>query len=796
MNLQLICRTIKWASACAGLTPLARAQAPGLGLACLMAGLLLLTSCATEGTPPLAMNPLEDRWAPDAQVMAAAGSHTEPETAEPEVSLTPPAELVPVLNGPASDLSSYVLARPQAAKEKPVSQKPSAVSQGPVRAEVAPVQNGPAGDLSSYALAKPQAAKEKPVSQKLSQVSAGPIRVVDVELQDVKQTIATVLIKSDRPILNYKSFTLSNPPRIVIDIQEAIDALPKRVKSLSSGPIKKIRSSQFRRRPVGIARVVLVLSSKLPYLPYLPYRIQATSGPLKIVVGEAVTKVTARSLLAAEVSIASVPPAVRAPVQLRMLDLPGLSKRISIDLRQIDILAVMKFLAEEGDLNIATGKNVGGRVRLFLKSVTIRDVLDIVALTYELAYVVQNGIIHVMTEADYQRLFGASFADQRQIRRLQLKHGDPTSVAALLGNMKSAVGRVIADAKTRTIVLIDVPEKLEQMVATAESMDKATQMQTEVFELRYAKAEEIAPEVEKVITPEIGAVRLDKRTNTLVVTDLLPKMPEVRKVISAFDRKTREVLIEAMILEVTLNDKYQVGVDWEKLFKSLKNLDFKSTFPILPAVATSGKLTVGVLEKNKFSLAIEALQTVGATNILSKPQILVVENQEAIIHVGTKEPFVSSALTQTQQAATTAEEITFIDVGVTLKVTPSINQDGFVTMKIRPEVSSVTETLTTASGNVIPIVAISEAETTVMVKDGTTIVIAGLIQDETKENTQKVPFLGDIPILKYAFQNWHESVDKKELVIFLTPTIISGQESVAGVSALFEKKKDKEKSKN
>jgi len=135
-------------------------------------------------------------------------------------------------------------------------------------------------------------------------------------------------------------------------------------------------------------------------------------------------------------------------------------------------------------------------------------------------------------------------------------------------------------------------------------------------------------------------------------------------------------------------------------------------------------------------------------------------------------------------------------VGVTLKVTPSINQDGFVTMKIRPEVSSVTETLTTASGNVIPIVAISEAETTVMVKDGTTIVIAGLIQDETKENTQKVPFLGDIPILKYAFQNWHESVDKKELVIFLTPTIISGQESVAGVSALFEKKKDKEKSKN
>ena len=163
-------------------------------------------------------------------------------------------------------------------------------------------------------------------------------------------------------------------------------------------------------------------------------------------------------------------------------------------------------------------------------------------LFLSLAYVVQNGIIHVMTEADYQRLFGASFADQRQIRRLQLKHGDPASVAALLGNMKSSVGRVIADATTRTIVLIDVPEKLEHMVAAAEAMDKATRMETQVFELRYAKAEEIAPEVEKVITPELGTVRLDKRSNTLVVTDLLPNMPEVRKVIKAFDRKTREVI--------------------------------------------------------------------------------------------------------------------------------------------------------------------------------------------------------------------------------------------------------------
>src|SRR2546425_12775850 len=88
------------------------------------------------------------------------------------------------------------------------------------------------------------------------------------------------------------------------------------------------------------------------------------------------------------------------------------------------------------------------------------------------------------------------------------------------------------------------------MVAAAEGMDRAAQLQTHAFELRYGKAADIMPEVEKALTPKLGAVRLDKRTNTLVVTDLAPQMQEIRRVISAFDRKTREVVIQARIMEV------------------------------------------------------------------------------------------------------------------------------------------------------------------------------------------------------------------------------------------------------
>ena len=454
----------------------------------------------------------------------------------------------------------------------------------------------------------------------------------------------------------------------------------------------------------------------------------------------------------------------------------------------MDIVAVMKFLAEKGDLNIVTGKNVGGRVTLSLKDVTIQGALDIIALTHELAYVLQIPIIHVMTDADYQRLFGSSFADQRQVKRLQLQYADATNVAAVLGNMKSAIGRVIADAQTRTIVLIDVPEKLAQMVEVVESMDRATELQTQVFELQYGKAEDVKAEVDKVLTPKLGAVSLDKRTNTLVVTDLPPKVQEIRQVIHAFDRKTREVIIEAKIIEVRLDDEFRMGVDWEALFSNLKDLTLKTTLPITPPLASSAKLIVGSLAKDKFTAVIEFLQTVGRVNILSTPQIAVVENEEATILVGTREAFVTSVVTQTANAATTAEDLTFIDVGIQLKVTPSINRDGFVTMKIKPEVSSVTRTLTTALGNEVPIVETSTAETTVMVKDGITIVIAGLMKNETIENEKKVPILGDIPILGLAFRSKQEKVTKTELIFFLTPTIISGHESVGGVGSAFGKK--------
>jgi general secretion pathway protein D len=172
------------------------------------------------------------------------------------------------------------------------------------------------------------------------------------------------------------------------------------------------------------------------------------------------------------------------------------------------------------------------------------------------------------------------------------------------------------------------------------------------------------------------------------------------------------------------------------------------------------------------------LEQVGKTKLLSNPKLSVVNNQEAKIHVGRREVYVTTTTTAGTETNTISEEVNFIDVGIQLAVTPTINSDGFVTMKIRPEVSSVVDTYVTPSHNEIPIVDTSTAETTVVVKDNATIIIGGLRKDEEVSTTNRVPFLSSIPLLGLLFDHDVKANEQTELLILLTPTIVTGEKLV------------------
>lgn len=472
-------------------------------------------------------------------------------------------------------------------------------------------------------------------------------------------------------------------------------------------------------------------------------------------------------------------------------DFAGLQKKISLGFTMMDVLDVLKFISTKTGVNIVTSKNVAGRVTLFISDISFKDALDIVLLTNNLAAEKKGDIIYVMTEEDYQALYGEKYYDKRIVKTTRLKYADPTSIAAILQEVKSSIGKVLIDELTGTVVMIDTPEKIEQMLGVMEKAELPTITRvyptiTKNFELQYADVENISKAIKEILTKNVGSVQYDSRTSRLIVTELPQKMEKIENMIRVFDRETRQVLIEAQILEVTLSDQFQSGINWETIFR--RSINDRSNEPGRPSVVnfagtlalsgltSFGQVTVGTLTQDDFTSVLQILQTLGKVNILSTPQILVVENQEATFHVGTREAYVTSTTSQAQTTTTISEEITFLDVGVQLKVTPKINEEGIVLMRLNPEVSTVSRTITTPGGAEIPIVDTSTTETTVLVKDGSTILLAGLIKDTETETIKKVPFLGDIPILGILFRSKDNAIKKRELIVLITPHIVSGGE--------------------
>jgi len=463
---------------------------------------------------------------------------------------------------------------------------------------------------------------------------------------------------------------------------------------------------------------------------------------------------------------------------------PGFEKSISVDLRGMSISDVLKFLAVEGDLNIAIAPDVTGVVNLLINDVSIRDIFEIILSTNRLAYRVQGNVITIISNNEYRLSEGVDFFDRRQTVVYQLKYASAQTLGTFLGNIKSDIGKIIFDDSTGLLVLIDTSQKISEMKVIVDRTDIPTisrvlPTETKIYELQYALAEDIQGEVSSALTPTIGTMQLDVRTNTLIITDLPHQMEKIMAIVRAFDRKTRQVFIEAKIVQVTLTDAYKWGIDWSRLFDDAGH---KPGLQITPDVgmplslSTFGKLTFSRTQgANTLSAILEVLETVGETKILSNPHIATEEGKEASINVITSQPYSQSTTTTTDAATTQSTEFTFVEVGVKLNVIPRINANGYISMVIKPEVSSITSFFPdSASTERVPVVETAIAESTVLVKDGTTIIIAGMIKDTKTLSENRVPGLGHIPIIGKLFSNESDEIQRTETIVFLTPRIITG----------------------
>lgn len=490
----------------------------------------------------------------------------------------------------------------------------------------------------------------------------------------------------------------------------------------------------------------------------------------------------------------------------------GLDELVSLDLRNIEVTEALRFLAMKAYINLAVSSEVSGRLMLLLNDVPIRDVLDIILLTNSLAYDKKGDIFNIMTEEEYRLRYGRKFSDTRKIKIFKLSYAVPEQVFSIMDALKSEVGRILVDQDSGTALIMDTEENLMRIQEAVNALEQKQALQ--VFPLQYAKAEDIQEQLKPHLDDKkAGSIMIDERSNQVVIQTLPERMNVMGELIKSLDKKTKEVLIVAKIIKVSATDDFNAEIKWEGFFKRFdvtrtdqeffggnhpRNAlartgqsfvdDFVSIAPTTRPTAGSknevlenlllgfttdqGEITTEVL--------LNFLRKIGDTKVLSTPRITVVNNQEALIHVGEREAYVTTTTTTGQSTSTIAEQVTFIDIGIKLAVTPTINDQGFVTMKIKPEISSVARFLTTPSKNTIPIVDTSIAETTVMVKDGTSILIAGLRRNDRTDTDKRVPFLGDIPLLGKLFRSYSNTKKRSDLLIILTPHIVDGVKLVTG----------------
>ncbi len=551
--------------------------------------------------------------------------------------------------------------------------------------------------------------------------------------------------------------------------------------------------------------------------------------------------------------------------------------RITLELKNVDVIEVLKLLSRKGNINMITGPNVRGRVTLFLENVDVWEALRLIFETNELAYIKDGNILKVITAKEYEQAYGRKFDDKRILRVIPVQFADVNDIANTIKQTRTAPGTITVDERTNSLVILEMPDQVSALEQTVKNLDvpvatrsftlkftnakaveeavkkllskkgnvytdsftnkvlvtdyrdnteKIAQMiehldatpylETKVFALQYAKYDDVEAKLKELVSKDVGMIKADQRTNKVIITDFPEKIRKMEGLVAAYDEKSREVLIEAKILEVTLTDDYRWGLDWEAIFNNLLNskrafnLNAGSAFEQITQQASTDSLffrratsTPGVRlvgtgnltgSVQTFNAVLDALKKIGDTKILSNPRVTAISGQEAVFKVVTRQAFVTDTVVQNPAAATTAENVTFVDVGVNLKITPIINPDHFVTLKIKPEISSVSSSITTSTGNSIPIVSSQELETIVMVKDGISLILGGLIQDKTVVTNSRVPVLGNMPLIGNLFKKDVHAFTKTELVFFLTPTVVTGEtDFLASSRKAMEVKAEKEK---
>jgi type IV pilus assembly protein PilQ len=429
-------------------------------------------------------------------------------------------------------------------------------------------------------------------------------------------------------------------------------------------------------------------------------------------------------------------------------------ERLTLNFQDIETRAVLQLLADASGQNIVVSDSVNGNVTLRLQNVPWDQALDIVLRTKGLDKRRQDNVIIVAPQAELAAREKAELAARKDVQEL-------------------------------------------------------APLRSEYLQVNYAKAQDMAAliktQTNSLLSPR-GSVAVDERTNTLLLQDTTDRITDIRRLVATLDIPVRQVLIEARI--VIVNNDFQrdlgarfgftnyqkngqtglvtttgtaAGTD-QAIGSALQNVQSTgSIYPIsvptggtaaqrynvnLPVGNPAGSIALGILGSNFIvDLELSAAQAETQANIISSPRVITANQKEATIEQGVEIPY-------QQSASSGATTIQFKKAVLSLKVTPQITPDNRIILDLDVKDDSVGQVVVASGGVNVPSIDTREISTQVLVNDGQTVVLGGILQTTQREDDTKVPYLGDIPVLGHLFKNTKHQDDKDELMIFITPKIV------------------------
>ncbi len=518
---------------------------------------------------------------------------------------------------------------------------------------------------------------------------------------------------------------------------------------------------------------------------------------------------------------------------------------ISFNFVDVEIPAVIKFISEITGSNFLFDDRIKGKITIIAPTkLTVDESFSLFTSVLGL-----KGYTIIPSGLKTYKIIPSSLAKQAGMiqedettpvnegyitKLIPVEHIKVDEAVQFLRPVVSRDGFLSSFAPRSMLLIVDSALNIEKIVSILKLIDKPTVREEEskisVYFLENADSTDMAKVLQGIIKDlqtsrksarrgskkpadravPILSVTPDKATNSLVILASPSDYENIQRVIRKLDKKRKQVFVEAMIVEASIDKLHDLGTKWRATARNngdpiaiggFGNVSSGTVLDIITgltgfsvggmgnfldipvtSIGSDGSISSQTLTAPGFAALFSLDEFKHTVNVLSTPQILTSDNEEAEILVGENVPFISKREQSSTTASTVLNSIQRTDVGIKLKITPQITEGDYVKLDIFQEISAVQETSADILTTVGPTTTKRATKTSVVVKDGRTVVIGGLMQEEERERVYKMPILGDIPILGWLFKYKSVTKNKTNLLVFLSPHIIKEPPELAEIT--------------